>query len=173
MRAKLSVYQARCVRTIRPFVKTILPSGPHPAQIIGVTHQPPPSIDTNKTLRPRSYFLPCQTCLPCRRARRTLGSQSLVAPLRTSHPSGSRPARLAAAGPWLRWQPQKTCCSPPCPFKAIRQADRTGLWLCTSAVQPLVAHGAQIIGSGLSLSYIDLQSNHGKAFAPRIRTRGT
>ena len=30
-----------------------------------------------------------------------------------------------------------------------------------------------IIGSGLSLSYIDLQSNHGKAFAPRIRTLGT
>ena len=28
--------------------------------------------------------------LPCRRVRRTLGSQSLVAPLRTSHPSGSR-----------------------------------------------------------------------------------
>ena len=31
-------------------------------------------------------------------------------------------------------------------------------------------HDAGVMGSGLSLSYIDLQSNHGKAFTTRIRT---
>ena len=64
-----------------------------------------------------------------------------VALLRTSHPSGSRPCRLATLGPWLPWQPQKTFCSLPRPINALRQADRTGLWLCTNAIQPLVAHG--------------------------------
>ena len=76
------------------------------------------------------------------RVLRTLGSRSSVAPLRTSHPSGSRLARLAVRSPWLRLQPQKTLCSPPRPIHAAGHAGRTGLWLRASAIQPLVAHGA-------------------------------
>ena len=49
-------------------------------------------------------------------------------PKRTSHPSGSRPSRLAARGPWLRLQPQKTLCSPPRPILAAGLASRTALW---------------------------------------------
>lgn len=86
-------------------------------------------------------FLPCPACLPGPRDHSALGSRSLVAPLRTSHPSGSRPARLAVRGPWLHRQPQKTLCSPPCPIHAAGRAGRTGLWLRSMAIQPLVAHG--------------------------------
>ena len=77
--------------------------------------------------RPRILSLQSLSSQP--RAHRTLGSRTLVAPKRTSHPSGSRPARLAARGPWLHLQPQKTLCSPPCPILAAGLASRTGLWL--------------------------------------------
>jgi len=43
--------------------------------------------------------------------------------------------------PWLRWQPQKTLCSPPRPIHAADRVGRTGLWLRIGAIQPLVAHG--------------------------------
>jgi hypothetical protein len=62
-------------------------------------------------------------------------------PKRTSRPSGSRPSRLAARGPWLRLQPQKILCSPPRPILAAGLASRTALWLHRSVIQRLVAHG--------------------------------
>jgi hypothetical protein len=79
----------------------------------------------------------------------------LVAPLRTSHPSGSRPAHLAARGPWPHSRPQKTLCSPPRPIGAASSAGRTGLWLrclhgCICAIQPLVAHGTGATNSLLT-----------------------
>jgi len=89
--------------------------------------------------RPRTLSL--QNLSSQLRAHRTLGSRTMVTPKRTSHPSGSRPARLAARGPWLRLQPQKTLCSPPRPFLAAGLASRTALWLHRSVIQHLVAHG--------------------------------
>ena len=47
--------------------------------------------------RPRTLSL--QNLSSQLRAHRTLGSRTLVAPKRTSHPSGSRPSRLAARRP--------------------------------------------------------------------------
>ena len=82
----------------------------------------------------------------------------MVTPLRTSHPSGSRLGRLAAAGPCLRWQPQKTLCSPSRPIHAAGRVGRTGPWLRTGAIQPLVAHGAGATNSFFSrLSFDQIQ----------------
>ena len=95
---------------------------------------------------PRILLFP-KPVFPVVADHRALGSRILVAPLRTSHPSGSRPATPCGAfGPWLRLQPQKTLCSPPRPINAADFAGRTGLWLRSAgcpalAIQPLVAHG--------------------------------
>jgi len=63
----------------------------------------------------------------------TLGSQSPVAPLRTSHPSGSRPCesslQLVTPTPGRQCRPQKTLCSSPCPIPSIAHCDRTNQWL--------------------------------------------
>ena len=52
-------------------------------------------------------FFPVQPAVavfPSRQAHRTLGSRTVVAPLRTSHPSGSKPSRLATL-----WAPGCVC----------------------------------------------------------------
>lgn len=57
----------------------------------------------------------------------------------THQDQGVRTLRRVAPG--CRWQPQKTLCSPPRPIHAADRIGRTGLWLRTGAIQPLVAHG--------------------------------
>jgi hypothetical protein len=62
-------------------------------------------------------------------------------PIRIKALHGRRTA-AAHAGPWLRWQPQKTLCSPPCPLFAPGWSGRTNRWLRLKAVQPRMARGA-------------------------------
>jgi len=58
-----------------------------------------------------------------------------------THQDQGRP-RLAARGPWLLLQPQKTLCSPPCPIEAAERESAAQFFGFTGLViQPLVVHG--------------------------------
>jgi hypothetical protein len=68
----------------------------------GLDERHPLAVSVNRdehisATRPR--ILSLQSLSSQLRAHRTLGSRTLVAPKRTSHPSGSRPSRLAARRP--------------------------------------------------------------------------
>ena len=68
----------------------------------GIDERHPLAVSVNRdehisATRPRILSFQSLSSQP--RAHRTLGSRTLVAPKRTSHPSGSRPSRLAARRP--------------------------------------------------------------------------
>lgn len=76
-----------------------------------------------------------------RSSSRILGSQSPVAPVRTSHPSGSRPSvsssPLVTPAPGREHRPQKTLSSSPCPYSSIAKRDRTTSWLRFERSNPM------------------------------------
>jgi hypothetical protein len=92
--------------------------------------------------RPRGLLLiAAVSVLRYRSSSRILGSQSPVAPLRTSHPSGSRPSvsssPLVTPAPGREHRPQKTLSSSPCPYSSIAKRDRTTSWLRFERSNPM------------------------------------